>query len=77
MYEIGKAHVPQSAAFVTLFSTEKLAGLGIDRTDLVELGPPVGWPVEYRVGGPDVNEVRDIALRLAQIVASDFRARRI
>jgi multidrug efflux pump len=43
----------------------------------LELGPPVGWPVQYRVSGPDLNEVRDIALRLAQVVASDTRARRV
>ena len=43
----------------------------------LELGPPVGWPVQYRVSGPDLNQVRDIALRLAQIVATDSRARRI
>ena len=43
----------------------------------LELGPPVGWPVQYRVSGPDVNEVRDIALRLAQVVSSDSRARRV
>ena len=27
----------------------------------LELGPPVGWPVQYRVSGPDVAEVREIA----------------
>jgi multidrug efflux pump subunit AcrB len=43
----------------------------------LELGPPVGWPVQYRVSGPDVNEVRDVAFRLAQVVASDARTRRI
>src|SRR5262245_60225146 len=43
----------------------------------LELGPPVGWPVQYRVSGPDVNEVRDIALRLAQVVSSDSRVRRV
>ena len=43
----------------------------------LELGPPVGWPVQYRVSGPDMNEVRDIAFRLAQVVATDARARRI
>ena len=37
----------------------------------------MGWPVQYRISGPDVNEVRDIAFRLAQIVAADDRARRI
>ena len=37
----------------------------------------MGWPVQYRISGPDVNEVRDIAFRLAQVVAADDRARRI
>jgi multidrug efflux pump subunit AcrB len=49
----------------------------VTRTVPLELGPPVGWPVQYRVSGPDLNEVRDVALRLAQIVASDPRARRV
>jgi multidrug efflux pump subunit AcrB len=49
----------------------------VTRVVPLELGPPVGWPVQYRVSGPDVNEVRDIAFRLAQIVATDARARRI
>jgi multidrug efflux pump subunit AcrB len=40
-------------------------------------GPPVGWPVQYRVSGPDITEVRDIALRLAQIVATDPGSRRV
>jgi multidrug efflux pump len=41
----------------------------------LELGPPVGWPVQYRISGPDLNEVRDIAFRLAGIVASDPQTR--
>jgi multidrug efflux pump len=49
----------------------------VTRIAPLELGPPVGWPVQYRVSGPDLNEVRDIAFRMAQIVASDARARRI
>ncbi len=49
----------------------------ITRITPLELGPPVGWPVQYRVSGPDVNEVRDIAFRMAQIVATDTRTRRI
>lgn len=36
----------------------------------LELGPPVGWPVQYRVSGPDVERVREIALKVGQIVAS-------
>ena len=49
----------------------------VTRVVPLELGPPVGWPVQYRVSGPDLNEVRDIALQLAQIVAADGRTRRI
>ncbi|MCP3369352.1 efflux RND transporter permease subunit [Bradyrhizobium cajani] len=41
------------------------------------LGPPVGWPLQYRVSGPDVERVRDIALKVAQIVASDPSARSV
>jgi multidrug efflux pump len=40
----------------------------------LELGPPVGWPVQYRVSGPDVSQVRAIALRLAQIVTTNPQA---
>jgi multidrug efflux pump subunit AcrB len=49
----------------------------VTRITPLELGPPVGWPVQYRVSGPDVSEVRDIAFRMAQIVATDTRTRRI
>ncbi|OYW67661.1 MAG: ACR family transporter, partial [Bosea sp. 12-68-7] len=37
----------------------------------LELGPPVGWPVQYRVTGPDIAEVRGIAMKLAQVVAAN------
>ena len=43
----------------------------VARVSPLGLGPPVGWPVQYRVSGPDVAQVRDIALRLAGIVAGD------
>ncbi|UWU79427.1 efflux RND transporter permease subunit [Bradyrhizobium huanghuaihaiense] len=39
------------------------------------LGPPVGWPLQYRVSGPDVERVRDIALEVARILGSDPSAR--
>jgi multidrug efflux pump len=32
----------------------------------LELGPPVGWPVKYRVSGPDLARVHETALRVAQ-----------
>jgi multidrug efflux pump subunit AcrB len=49
----------------------------VTRTVPLELGPPVGWPVQYRVSGPDLNEVRDLSLQLAQVVGTDNRTRRI
>ena len=39
------------------------------------LGPPVGWPLQYRVSGPDIERVRDIAVEVARIVGSDPRAK--
>jgi multidrug efflux pump subunit AcrB len=32
----------------------------------LELGPPVGWPVKYRVSGPDFAQVHAIALQVAE-----------
>ena len=43
----------------------------------LELGPPVGWPVQYRVSGPDLGEVREIALKLAQVVATSHSAKNV
>ena len=36
----------------------------------LELGPPVGWPLQYRVSGPEVETVRDIALRVGDAIAA-------
>jgi multidrug efflux pump len=41
----------------------------ISRVYPLELGPPVGWPVQYRVVGPDISKVRQYALELAGILA--------
>jgi multidrug efflux pump subunit AcrB len=49
----------------------------VSRVSPLGLGPPVGWPVQYRVSGPDLSEVRDIGLQLAQIVATDPGSRHI
>ncbi|MBV8937519.1 MAG: efflux RND transporter permease subunit, partial [Alphaproteobacteria bacterium] len=49
----------------------------VSRVSPLGLGPPVGWPVQYRVSGPDIGEVRDIALQLAQIVATDPGSRQV
>ncbi|AHB49112.1 ACR family transporter [Hyphomicrobium nitrativorans NL23] len=43
----------------------------VSRVAPLELGPPVGWPVQYRVSGPDIGIIREISLKLAAIVASN------
>src|SRR5262249_42916263 len=49
----------------------------VGRVSPLELGPPVGWPLQYRVLGPDLEKIRDIALRLAQVMATAPETRRI
>jgi len=49
----------------------------VARVSPLELGPPVGWPLQYRVTGPDKDEVRRIALDLAQVLGSDTRTRHV
>jgi multidrug efflux pump subunit AcrB len=49
----------------------------VSRVSPLELGPPVGWPVQYRVSGPDLTQVRMIALRLGQILGSDSNLRQV
>ncbi|EBX4816720.1 AcrB/AcrD/AcrF family protein, partial [Salmonella enterica subsp. enterica serovar Newport] len=40
--------------------------VGIDTlVKTLELGPPVGRPIQYRVSGPDVQTVRSLAMQLA------------
>jgi multidrug efflux pump subunit AcrB len=40
----------------------------------LELGPPVGWPVQYRITGPDISKVREYALELGELVAKNPQA---
>ena len=37
---------------------------------LLDIGPPVGRPVAYRVSGPDIEEVRGLARKVAATVAT-------
>lgn len=47
------------------------------RVSPLELGPPVGWPIKYRVSGPDVAKTREIALAFAQVVGENASTRNI
>ena len=49
----------------------------VSRVSPLELGPPVGWPVQYRVSGPEIAKVRDIAFRLARAVATSKDAEKV
>lgn len=48
----------------------------ISRVSPLEMGPPIGWPLQYRVSGPDVEEVRRTALALSSLVAAHPGTRR-
>ena len=49
----------------------------VSRISPLELGPPVGWPIQYRVSGPDIGQIREIALKLAQIVSANGRTEKV
>ena len=64
----------------------KAALLDFARTDLVgtdlyvknlEIGPPVGKPVQYRVSSPDLDQARDVARDLAAVLSTEARLRDI
>jgi multidrug efflux pump subunit AcrB len=42
----------------------------VGRVYPLELGPPVGWPVQYRVSGPEPAQVRAIAFKVAEEIGS-------
>jgi multidrug efflux pump subunit AcrB len=41
----------------------------------LEMGPPVGFPVQFRVVGPDKQKVREIAREVERVVASNPKVR--
>jgi multidrug efflux pump subunit AcrB len=45
------------------------------RVTRLELGPPVGFPVQFRVVGPDTQKVREIAREVEAVVASSPKVR--
>jgi multidrug efflux pump len=47
------------------------------RVNRLENGPPVGYPVQFRVFGPDPTEVRKIADRVASIMRAEPHVRRV
>jgi multidrug efflux pump subunit AcrB len=45
------------------------------RVDRFNFGPPVGFPVQFRVIGPDPNKVRDIAYQVRDVVRQNPNAK--
>ena len=53
---------------------ERFPGVWV-RVTRLELGPPVGFPVQFRVVGPDTQKVREIARDVQHVVASNDKVR--
>jgi multidrug efflux pump subunit AcrB len=47
------------------------------RISPLELGPPVGWPLKFRISGPDPAKVREIAQDFASLLGKAPNARNI
>ncbi|MFK0692717.1 efflux RND transporter permease subunit [Mesorhizobium sp. IMUNJ 23033] len=75
---VTKGHAVRQAVIERL---EKALSTGFDdvmsRVTPLELGPPVGWPLKFRVSGPDAEQTRDIAQRFAQVIGENASVRNI
>jgi multidrug efflux pump subunit AcrB len=60
---------------IAKFLTDELPE-AITRVSPLEMGPPVGWPLQWRLVGPDLEILRSNALKLAEIISSHPGAKR-
>jgi multidrug efflux pump subunit AcrB len=49
----------------------------VARVAPLEMGPPVGWPLQYRISGPDTDKVAALALQFSTVLGSDPRTRNV
>lgn len=56
------------SALLEWFQTQPTEWLMV--VNRLETGPPVGFPVQYRISGPDIDEVRNWAHQVAEILRS-------
>jgi len=60
---------------------EKALATGFDdvmvRVSALELGPPVGWPIKFRVSGSDPVKTREYAHTFAQVIGTNGHIRNI
>ncbi len=47
------------------------------RVDRFNFGPPVGFPVQFRVIGPDANKVRDIAYQVRDVMRANKNVKEV
>lgn len=47
------------------------------RVNSLELGPPVGWPLKFRVSGEEPNRTREYAQAFAQLIGKNSNVRNI
>lgn len=59
-------------AKLTIIAREEFSGTDV-LVKLLDIGPPVGRPVQYRLSGPEIGRVRDLGREMAAVVASDDR----
>jgi len=52
------------------FARDRFVGIDVF-VHTLDLGPPVGRPIQYRLSGPDLQSVRQRALSLGSVVASN------
>jgi multidrug efflux pump subunit AcrB len=49
----------------------------VARVAPLELGPPVGWPIKYRVSGEDWEQVRQLSFEVARVISADAKTKNI
>ncbi len=49
----------------------------LSRVEPLQLGPPVDWPIQYRVGGSDIGKVRAYADQVSKALSSNHNTRTI
>jgi multidrug efflux pump len=60
----------QVAAKLSALAKKEFVGVDITVQPL-NLGPPVGRPIQYRVSGPELPRIRELAMKLASIVGAN------
>ena len=62
------AHERVRSRLLALFAQDEVVPDATARVVRLDFGPPVGFPVQFRVVGPDPSEVRRIAYRVRDVV---------